>query len=110
MPLNKAKRVIEEVAGIRCAVAETGVNQSRATFLKDLLTHNGYEVQVEALADGLFKVGVTDILFHPVVDVYKRKLRSLSGKHVTPAYWLQTSTAETEREVNYWNFTATDIK
>lgn len=110
MPLNKAKRVIEEVAGIRCAVAETGVNQSRATFLKDLLSHNGYEVQVEALADGLFKVGVTDILFHPVVDVYKRKLRSLSGKHVTPAYWLQTSTAETEREVNYWNFTATDKK
>lgn len=104
MPLNKAKRAIEDVAGVRCAVADTGVTEQRAIFLKDLLVHNGFEVHTEQLADGTFKVGVTDVVFHPIVDVYKRRLRSLNGKHVTPAYWLQMSDAETEDEVNYWDF------
>jgi hypothetical protein len=31
-------------------------------------------------------------------------LKSISGKRVTPAYWLQESEKETEAEVNYWNF------
>lgn len=106
MPLNKAKRVIEEVAGVRCAIADTNVSPSRATFLVALLSHNGYTVHVENLADGTCKVGVTDVIFNPVIEVYKRKLRSLTGKHVTPAYWLQISDAETESEVNYWDFSA----
>jgi hypothetical protein len=38
-----------------------------------------------------------------VVDVYKRSLKSFSGKKVTPAYWLQQSDKETEAEVNYWD-------
>jgi hypothetical protein len=42
------------------------------------------------------------MLFNPVVDIYKRDLKSLSGKRVTPAYWLQESTKEGEAEVNYW--------
>ncbi len=104
MPFNKAKRVIEEVAGVRCAVADSEVTEQRAKFLKELLEHNGYEVCVEEMAGGTFKVGVTDVVFHPIVDVYKRRLRSVTGKHVTPAYWLQISDAETEDEVNYWDF------
>jgi len=42
------------------------------------------------------------LMFNPVIDVYKRRLKSLTGKKVTPAYWLQQSDAETEQEVNYW--------
>jgi hypothetical protein len=42
------------------------------------------------------------MLFNPVVNVYKRDLISASGKRVTPAYWLQESTDETEEAVNYW--------
>jgi hypothetical protein len=44
------------------------------------------------------------MLFNPVIDVYKRSLKSLSGKKVTPAYWLQESDKESEAEVNYWSF------
>lgn len=105
MPLNKAKRAIEEVDGVRCAVADAGVTQQRAQFLKELLELNGFQVKVEADPKGTFKVGVTDIIFHPIVDVYKRRLKTKSGNRVTPAYWLQQSDAQTEAEVNYWTFT-----
>jgi hypothetical protein len=105
MALNKGKHIVEEIDGVRCSVVETGVSATRADFLKKLLEHNGYSVKVVAENEGeTFKIGVADLLFNPVVDVYKRRLKSLSGKRVTPAYWLQQSTAETEAEVNYWNF------
>lgn len=104
MPLNKGKHIIEDIDGTRCSLVEKGVSPERAEFLKKLLELNKYTVKVAA--DGeteTFKIGVTDLLFNPVVDVYKRDLKSLSGKRVTPAYWLQESDKETEAEVNYWN-------
>jgi len=105
MPLNKGKHIVEEFDGIRCTVVETGASQERIDFLKKLLELNNYEVKTTPdKEEGLFKIGVTDILFNPVIDVYKRSLKSSSGKKVTPAYWLQQSTAETEAEVNYWTF------
>ena len=68
-----------------------------------LLELNKYTVKVAAEADATTnKIGVTDMLFNPVVDVYKRDLKSPSGKRVTPAYWLQESAKEGEAEVNYW--------
>jgi hypothetical protein len=110
MPLNKGKHIIQEIEGVRCSVVESGANAKRMEFLKEILTLNKYEVKIalEAKKEGetadTYIVGVTDLLFNPVVDVYKRKLISLTGHKITPAYWLQTSAAETEAEVNYWTF------
>jgi hypothetical protein len=102
MALNKIKPVVEEIDGKRCVVVETGASAERADFLTKLLKHNKYEVCTTTAADGTITVGVTDMLFNPVLDVYKRRLRSFTNHHVTPAYWLQTSNAETIEEVNYW--------
>lgn len=105
MALNKGKHLVEEIDGERCSVVEKGVSAERIEFLKKLLELNNYTVKVVANGEPeTFKIGVTDLLFNPVVDVYKRSLKSPSGKRVTPAYWLQESTKETEAEVNYWNF------
>lgn len=105
MPLNKGKHLVEEIDGARCSVAEKGVSPSRIEFLKKLLELNGYTVKVAAEGETeTFKIGVTDLLFNPVVDVYKRSLKSFTGHKVTPAYWLQESEKETEAEVNYWTF------
>ena len=105
MALNKGKHIVEEIDGIRCSVVEKGVSPERTDFLRKLLEQNGYTVKTAQEGDTeTFKIGVTDLLFNPVIDVYKRKLKSFSGKKVTPAYWLQESDKETEAEVNYWNF------
>jgi hypothetical protein len=53
-------------------------------------------------AEGAYRIGVTDIVFNPVIAVYERHLKSKTGNRVTPAYWLQLSENETEKEVNYW--------
>jgi hypothetical protein len=102
MPLNKIKTTIEEFDGIRCAIVEKGISAERADFLTKLLEHNQYTVKSQKVEDGTLTIAVTDIMFNPVIDVYKRRLKSFTGHKVTPAYWLQISTAETEKEVNYW--------
>ncbi len=105
MALNKGKHIVEEIDGVRCSLVEKGVSPERTEFLKKLLEKNNYTVKVAAEGEsGTFKIGVTDLLFNPVIDVYKRRLISFSGKKVTPAYWLQESDKETEAEVNYWTF------
>ncbi len=105
MALNKGKHIVEEIDGQRCSVVEKAVSPERAEFLKKLLELNNYSVKMVQEGDsGQFTVGVTDLLFNPVIDVYKRRLKSSSGKKVTPAYWLQISNRETEAEVNYWTF------
>lgn len=105
MPLNKGKHLVEEIDGMRCSVVEKTVSPERTEFLKKLLELNGYAVKIASEGEtGTFKIGVTDLLFNPVIDVYKRSLKSFSGKKVTPAYWLQQSDQETEKEVNYWKF------
>jgi len=104
MALNKIKPVIEEIEGVRCVVVESGINENRLSFLKKLLEHNGYTVQVKVAEDNTSTIGVTDLMFNAVLDVYKRRLKSFTDKKVTPAYWLQISDAETEDEVNYYHF------
>ncbi len=109
MSLNKGKHNIIEIDGVRCSIVETGAGESRMEFLKQLLEFNKYVVKVlpekqgEELS-GTYTIGVTDVLFNPVLDIYKRRLISLSGHKVTPAYWLQISEAETPEEVNYYDF------
>jgi hypothetical protein len=103
MALNKGKHIVEEIDGVRCSLVEKGVSPERTEFLKKLLELNKYTVKIAAEGEsGTFKIGVTDMLFNPVVNVYKRDLISASGKRVTPAYWLQESADETEEAVNYW--------
>ena len=105
MALNKGKHIVEEIDGVRCSLVEKGASAERTEFLKKLLELNKYTVKVATEGEsGTFKIGVTDMLFNPVIDVYKRDLISLSGKKVTPAYWLQNSVKEGEAEVNYWDF------
>jgi hypothetical protein len=74
MPLNKGKHIVEEIDGVRCTVVETRVIQERIDFLKNLLEINGYTVKTGLYKDDIsVKIGVTDILFNPLVDVYKRR-------------------------------------
>jgi hypothetical protein len=102
MALNKLKPIVEEFNGVRCIVVETGLSRERADFLTKLLVHNKYDVKETTTPETTITLGVTDLLFNPVLDVYKRRLYSLTNKKVTPAYWLQKADAETEKEVNYW--------
>lgn len=104
MALNKIKPTVEEIDGVRCIIVETGIGEERLSFLKKLLEHNNYTVKVNVAEDKTATIGVTDLMFNPVLDVYKRRLLSFTGKKVTPAYWLQISDAETEEEVNYYHF------
>jgi hypothetical protein len=110
MALNNGKHIVEEITGVRCTIVEKNIPENRLNFLTDLLKHNGYEtmVQEEPLIEGTtekhYTLGITDILFNPVIDVYERRLKSKTGHKVTPAYWLQISSKETEAEVNYWDF------
>jgi len=104
MALNKGKHNIEEINGVLCTLVEDGLAKERLEFLKKLMEHNGYTTQISEQEDGTFRLGVTDLMFNPVIDIYKRRLKSLSNHIITPAYWLQHSDKETEAEVNYWTF------
>ena len=112
MPLNKGKHTIVEICGTRCSLVETGATYERMQFLKEILTLNHFDVRTtieikkEPTDPETYIVGVTDLLFNPVIYVYERRLISKTGHKITPAYWLQTSDAETEAEVNYWSFKA----
>jgi hypothetical protein len=106
MPL-KAKHVVEEINGVRCTVVEKGATQDRVDFLKALLEFNKFEVLVsedkketeDALT--LFTIGVTDIVFSPVIAVYEMNLKTPDGKRVSPAYWEQKTTEIVDE---YWTF------
>ena len=105
MPLSKGKHNIAEIEGVRCTVVETGATPERAEFLKNLLASNGYEVKMEKekSKEGTeletFVVGLTDILFNPMIAVYERKLIRKDGLTVSPAFWNQWPEEDT---LPYW--------
>ncbi len=105
MAILKGKHIIAEIEGTRCTVVETGAALERAEFLKQLLVFNGYEVKLEKekAKDGTeldtFIVGLTDILFNPMIVVYEKKLIRKDGFTVTPAYWNQIPEHDT---LPYW--------
>jgi hypothetical protein len=107
MALNRGKHIVEEINGIRCTVIEKGASQERVAFLKDLLTFNKFEVQVEEEkkteenAPASFIIGVTDIVFNPIISVYEQSLITAAGEKVCPAYWNQYTT---ENNSWYWDF------
>ncbi len=74
---------------------EKKIPKERMEFLKTLLEHNGFEVLVQEIPSkkedepSLYTVAVTDLVFNPTTYVYQRRLRTLDGRIVTPAYWNQ---------------------
>lgn len=105
MPLNKGKHIVGEVDGVRCTIVETGISQKRAEFLKDLLEFNGYEVKIQEdvsdppIAEKAYTLGVTDIIFNPVIAVYEKSLITKENRKVTPAYWNQW---DEPANIPYW--------
>lgn len=106
MPL-KAKHIIEEINGQRCTVVEKGIIAGRVEFLKNLLAFNNFEVVVaedkKEVEDSptLYTLGVTDLVFNPVIAVYEMSLKTPGGKRVSPAYWDQKTTEIVDE---YWDF------
>jgi len=105
MALTKGKHNIAEIEGSRCTVIETGATLPRAEFLMSLLKFNGYEVKMEKekAKDGTeletFVIGLTDVLFNPMIAVYAKKLTRQDGLTVSPAYWNQWPDQEA---LPYW--------
>ena len=100
MPLNKGKHIVQEIDGVLCTVVESGINANRLKFLKELLEFNKYEVKVEEVAgeEGqatTYTIGVTDLVFNPVIAVYEKSLKHPNGKKVSPASWNR------EKEIEY---------
>lgn len=101
----KAKHIVEELVGQRCTIVEKGVEKNRVDFLKELLLINQFEVVVEEVAKTeesavqLYNIGVTDLVFNPVIAVYELALKTHKGEAVTAAYWNQEST---ESIKEYW--------
>lgn len=101
----KAKHIVEEISGRRCTVVEKGIEKNRVGFLKKLLQTNHFQVVVEVVdkteesTAQLYNIGVTDLVFNPVIAIYEMALRTPEGEVVTAAYWNQEST-ESIRE--YW--------
>jgi len=80
---------VEDISGTRCSVVETDISESRMQFLTKLLEKNNYKVVSEKIADNQYKLGVTDMIFNAVIDVYERRLVTLEGKVLTHEYWFQ---------------------
>lgn len=101
----KGKHNIAEIEGTRCTVVENGCTEARAHFLKGLLEFNRYDVRIDAekakdgTPTGTFLVGVTDILFNPVIVLYQKRLFRPDGQVVTPAFWNQWGNQELKP---YW--------
>jgi hypothetical protein len=102
----KAKHIVEEINGTRCTIVEKGASAGRIDFLKNLLEINRFTVMVadEPAVEGspaLFTLGVTDLVFNPVIAVYEMGLKTLDGKAISPAYWNQDATTCIDE---YWDF------
>ncbi len=102
MPLQD-KHIVEEIKGTRCTVVEKATTPDRCKFLTGLLTFNGFDVITDCQADseGIEKctIGVTDLIFNPVIAVYEMSLKTPSGSRVSPAYWDQKETTVIDQ---YW--------
>ena len=93
MALEYKKHSFGNIDGTQVTFVETGLTKERMEFLKDLLMYNRFEVltlEVEAKEEGgeaTFTLGVTDMMFNPVIWVYDRKLWTRDGRLVTHEYW-----------------------
>lgn len=107
MSLESGKHIEKEIDGTRCRVLESGITEDRMNFLKSIMEYNGYTVKFakelkksEDLPD-TYIIGVTDIVFNPVIAVYERQLRTHNNEILTVPYWKQ----QTEESKGwYWKF------
>jgi hypothetical protein len=105
MALTSGKHNVTEIEGIRCTVVESGLSESRSLFLKGLLAHNGFDVKMEKekAKDGTpletLVLGVTDIVFNPMITLFEQKLMRTDGQIVTQAYWNQWNA---DPDLPYW--------
>jgi hypothetical protein len=102
----KAKHIVEEINGTRCTIVEKGATSERIDFLRKLLEFNHFDVRVseevhDETSPATFTIGVTDLIFNPVIAVYEMSLKTPGGKSVSPAYWNQYTTESTDE---YWDF------
>jgi hypothetical protein len=101
----QAKHIVEEIDGTRCTIVEKGASANRVEFLKDLLTFNGFEVlttedkKEDETTVSTFTIGVTDLVFNPVISVYEMALKTRDGERVSPAYWEQQKSEIVDQ---YW--------
>jgi len=105
MAITNGKHIISEIDGVRCTIVEDKANKDRVTFLKDLLSFNKLDVKVmenvKKAEDEptLFTVGVTDVVFNPVIAIYGKTLYNKFGRVVTPNYWNEL---KEDANVPYW--------
>lgn len=96
-----------DIEGTRVTFVEKGISKERADFLLALLKHNNFEVIIaedkrkSEEEPQLYTVAVTDMVFNPTVWVYQRRLKTLDGRKVTPAYWNQVDEAT---KPQYWEY------
>ncbi len=106
MGLLKGKHLIKEINEERCSVVEVGASMDRVNYLKDILEYNGYTVRFgeekkKAEEDPTtYIIGVTSMIFNPVIAVYQRLLLTKDGRRITADYWNEKTT---EIEPNYWD-------
>lgn len=91
MALN-THHTVAELKGVRCSIVEKGITPDRANHISEILAASGFEVVSEE-QDGKVTVGVTDILFDPVMAAYNHYLKTKEGKVVTPAIWFHNDSA-----------------
>lgn len=96
-----------DIDGQRVTYVEKGTTKERVDFLSALLKHNNFEVIVaedkrkSEEEPQLYTVAVTDMVFNPTVWVYQRRLRTLDGRIVSPAYWNQE---DEDTKPQYWEY------
>jgi hypothetical protein len=108
MALNKGKHIVKEIDCVLCTVVETGISKDRMNFLKELLEYNKFEVKIEeekekveakaeteamedakAKTGSTYSIGITDLVFNPMIAVYEKSLRRPDGMEISPNYWNQ---------------------
>jgi len=94
MPLTTGKHNTQEIDGVYCTLVESGISAERCSFLKEVLEFNGFEVKTAEVAGkeeeaSTFTIGVTDLVFNPVIAVYEQSLKRPGGGIVSPVYWDQ---------------------
>ncbi len=106
MAINSGKHTEKVLEDVMCRIIESKISAERMNFLKELLEFNGQEVIVSEEKKKneedptLYTIGVTDLIFNPVIAVYERKLRTKDGKKVNAKYWNQK---KTDFSPDYWN-------
>jgi hypothetical protein len=105
LSINNRDFPVEAINGIRCRIIDKEIGTGRMEFLKKLLEFNKYEVVIEETVKEdetkTFKIGITNIKFHPIIAIYSRKLMTPAGKIVTPMYWNQLPEKE---NLQYWEY------